>query len=164
MNDAPRSGIFAAAQGSPPSVRTVLLTSIGVACGIAAVGGLSSATGALFLLGSFGSSSVLLFGYPQHAFSRPRNVILGHFLCTLVGLVFVAIVGAGWLSMALAVGVATAAMMIARCVHPPAGANPIIVCLTLPGWRFLLFPTLAGALVLVAVGIAYHRLREARRI
>src|ERR1700741_5136428 len=39
------------------------------------------------VLGSFRASSVLGFGYPEAPFSQPRNVVVGHFLSSLVGLV-----------------------------------------------------------------------------
>ena len=55
----------------------------------------------------------------------------------------------------LADGSAIALMMLTRTVHPPAGSNPVIVFLLQPGWDFLLYPTLSGALLLVlAAGCA----------
>ena len=38
------------------------------------------------------------------------------------------------------------------------GSNPVIVFLSQPGWGFLLWPTLAGALLLVGVAIVYNNL------
>ena len=44
----------------------------------------------LFLAGSFGSSMVLLFGFPESPFAQPKNVFFGHLVTTLlVGVVFV---------------------------------------------------------------------------
>ncbi|NQD95480.1 HPP family protein, partial [Pseudomonas sp. CrR25] len=57
---------------------------------------------------------------------------------------------------ALAVGSAIALMMLTRSVHPPAGSNPVIIFLAQPGWDFLLFPTLIGALLLVLVALLYN--------
>ena len=42
----------------------------------------------LFLAGTFGSSMVLLFGFPESPFAQPRNVFFGHFVTTLVGVIF----------------------------------------------------------------------------
>ena len=42
----------------------------------------------IFLLASFGSSMVLLYGYPESPFAQPKNVFFGHFITTLVGLLF----------------------------------------------------------------------------
>jgi len=39
----------------------------------------------IFLAGSFGSSMVLLFGYPESPFAQPKNVFFGHLLTSLTG-------------------------------------------------------------------------------
>ena len=41
-----------------------------------------------FLAGSFGSSMVLLFGFPESPFAQPKNVFFGHLLTGLVGIIF----------------------------------------------------------------------------
>jgi CBS-domain-containing membrane protein len=115
------------------------------------------------VLGSFGASCVLVFGFPDVPFSQPRNVILGHLLSSLIGLAFTHAFGATWWSVGLATGSAIAVMMLTRTVHPPAGSNPVIVFLSQPAWSFALFPTLAGALLVVLIALLYHNLtRETR--
>lgn len=115
------------------------------------------------VLGSFGASCVLVFGYPDVPFSQPRNVLLGHLFSTLIGLTFMHLCGPNWWSVALAVGSAIAVMMLTRTAHPPAGSNPVIVFLMKPGWDFALFPTLAGAAILVLLALIFHNVtREAR--
>lgn len=111
---------------------------------------------ASLLLGSFGASCVLVFGFPDLPFSQPRNVLLGHVLSSLVGLLCLHLLGPGVWSLAIAVGSAIALMMFTRSVHPPAGSNPVIIFLTQPGWNFLLFPTLSGALILILVALLYN--------
>lgn len=61
------------------------------------------------------------------------------------------------MTIALAVGLAIAAMLLTRTTHAPAGADPLLVMLTLPGWSFLLTPVLLGTLVIVAVAWVFHR-------
>jgi CBS-domain-containing membrane protein len=112
--------------------------------------------GVLLALGSFGSSSVLLFAFPESVFSQPRSVVGGHFISSAAGLFFLYAIGPSWWSLAAAVAIATACMLISRSVHPPAGSNPIIVFLAAPQWSFLFFPTLVGALTLVIVAVIYH--------
>ena len=46
----------------------------------------------LFIAGSFGSSMVLLFGFPESPFAQPKNVFFGHLVTALVGVVFVTLV------------------------------------------------------------------------
>ncbi len=129
----------------------------GVFAAIAVLAYASFDLGVLLALGSFGSSSVLLFAFPDSHFSQPRSLIGGHVISSAVGLAALTLFGHHWWALGLAVALATALMMVTRTVHPPAGSNPIIVFLAMPGWDFLLFPTASGALALVAIGFIYHR-------
>ena len=52
---------------------------------------LSGTNYGLWIAASFGSSVVVVFGYPKNEFAQPKNVILGHLLCTLVGIIFVSL-------------------------------------------------------------------------
>ncbi len=148
----------------PPrvAVRQIILAWLGGVVAIAAVAWLADASQLPLVLGSFGASCVLLFGFPDSPFSQPRNVIAGHFLATLTGLVFLTLFGAHWWSMALATGTTIALMQVTRTVHPPAGSNPVIVMLTAPAWKFLLVPTLAGAVILVLVALVFNNLPRER--
>ncbi len=145
------------AQAPPrPSLRHIGISWLGGALAIAAAALATDMTGSPLVLGSFGATCVLVFGFPESPFSQPRNVIGGHFLASLIGLIFLTVFGAHWWSIALAAGTAIAAMQLTRTVHPPAGSNPVIVMLTAPGWSFLATPTLLGALILVLVAIAFN--------
>lgn len=139
------------------SVRDILLTSGGVALAILCVAWLTLLSNTVFVLGSFGSSCVILFCYPESRFSQPRNFVAGHFLSSLIGLSFLHLVGPQWWAMAVATGVVTATMMATRTLHPPAGSNPLIVYLMHSDWEFLWFPTLVGALVVQGVAVLYHK-------
>lgn len=132
----------------------VAFTGGAIAIGLIAL--LAQELHAALVLGSFGASCVLLFGFPDVPFSQPRNVVLGHLLSTLTGLAFLHLTGPHWWSIALAVGSAIAVMMFTRTVHPPAGSNPVIIFLLKPGWDFVLLPTLSGALLLVVVALLFH--------
>jgi CBS-domain-containing membrane protein len=149
----------------PPvaSSKTIWLAFVGGFVAIAVIALLARELKLALVLGSFGASCVLVFGFPDVPFSQPRNVVLGHTLSTLIGLGFIHLCGPQWWSVALAVGSAIAVMMLTRTVHPPAGSNPVIVFLMQPGWSFALFPTLVGAVILVLVALVYHNLtRDAR--
>jgi CBS-domain-containing membrane protein len=148
----------------PPrhSPRLIGIAALGGFSAIAAVAGLTSGLDEALILGSFGATCVLVFGYPDVPFSQPRNVVAGHVLSTLCGLIAVDVLGTSWWVAGIAVGVAIAVMMATRTVHPPAGSNPVIVFLAQPDWDFVFFPTLVGALVVVAVAVVYNNLsREA---
>ena len=146
-----------------PSYRTIALAWLGGVLAISAVAGLATGMSLTLVLGSFGASCVLVFGFPDVPFSQPRNVIAGHFISSLVGLVFLHIFGPQWWALALAVGSSIAIMMASGTVHPPAGSNPVIVFLSQPAWSFLWFPTLFGALLLVLVALVYNNLSRSAR-
>lgn len=153
----------AAGAGARAPNRRILQTGLGVFVALAVVGLLATHTRQAWLLGSFGATSVLLFGFPDVPFSRPRNVIGGHVLASAVGLLFLQLCGPGWLPMAAAGACAAMLMIWTDTVHPPAGSNPVIVFMALPDWSFLLLPTLAGACSLVAISWMYQRLARAGR-
>lgn len=54
-------------------------------------------------------------------------------------------------------------MAITGIIHPPAGANPIIIILGGYGWSYLVMPVLLGALIIVFFGIVINNLRETRQ-
>ena len=139
-----------------PKAQAVALAWLGGVIAISAVALLTEIASTPLMLGSFGASCVLVFAYPDVPFSQPRNVVLGHFICSLTGLIFLIVFGPHWWAAGLAAGTAIAAMMVTRTVHPPAGSNPVIVFLSQPGWSFLLFPTLAGALIVTAIALVYN--------
>lgn len=145
-----------------PSFRHITISWLGGFLAIGAVAYLATVSHSPLVLGSFGATCVLVFGFPESPFSQPRNVIAGHFWSSLVGLVFLTLLGAHWWSMALAAGTAIAIMQLTRTVHPPAGSNPVIVMLTAPTWEFLLTPTLLGALILVMVAVLFNNIPKER--
>lgn len=138
-----------------PARREWALAGLGVFIGLGVVAQLAALSGQPWLLGSFGASCVLLFGFPKGPFSAPRNVIVGHLLCSLVGLLCLWLFGPSWWALAAAGALATMLMLVTQTVHPPAGSNPVIVFLSDPGWYFLLLPTLLGAVLLVMLAKTY---------
>jgi len=141
-----------------PAPGHVLLAALGGFLAITCLAFAADVSGAILMLGSFGASCVLVFGFPETPFAQPRNAVVGHFLSSLIGLCWLHFAGPQWWSMAMAVATAIAVMMSTRTVHPPAGSNPVIVFLAASKWSFLLFPTLFGACLVTLVGIVYNRL------
>lgn len=145
-----------------PAWRQIALAFVGATLAIAAVAHLHSPS-ATMLFGSLGASSLLCFGFPDAPFSQPRNVVVGHVLCSALGVLFLQLGGDGPWSLGFAVGTACAVMMALRIPHPPAAANPVIVFLGGQSWGFVLFPTAAGAVVLFAVAWVFHALTRPGR-
>ena len=109
------------------------------------------------LIAPFGASSVLLFAAPDSTFAQPRNLVWGHLIASTVGLAVFWLAGVGLWQMALAVGAAIALMQLTRTVHPPAGADPLVIMLGGgASGTFLLFPVLAGVLSLLLIALVFN--------
>lgn len=138
-------------------LRTSLIAGIGGVLAIGGVGALTAYAHAPLIMAPFGASCVLLFSVPASPLSQPANVIGGHFVATLAGLLLRLILPNEWWAAAIAVGLAIAVMAALRVTHPPAGADPLVVFADDPGFGFALMPVLAGAMLLVAIAALYHR-------
>ena len=119
---------------------------------------LSNTNYGLWLVASFGSTVVVVFGYPSNEFAQPKNIFFGHLLTTLVGIIFVTFFEISFISIGLAVGVATMLMIAFKVTHPPAGGNPIAVMIGGVSLPFLVFPIMAGAITIIIGGIVYNSL------
>ena len=112
----------------------------------------------IFLLASFGSSMVLLYGYPESPFAQPKNVFFGHFTTTLVGLLFLYLFPIPiFLIIPLAVGVGVGLMILLNVTHPPAGGNPIIVIIGSVSFDYLFSPVITGSVIIIIFAIVINR-------
>ena len=111
----------------------------------------------IFLIASFGSSMVLLYGYPESPFAQPKNIFFGHLLTSLIGVIFVLLPLPIFISIPLAVGIGVSLMIILGITHPPAGGNPIIVIIGGASFNYLLSPIILGSIIVILFGIALNR-------
>ena len=112
----------------------------------------------VFLIASFGSSMVLLFGYPESPFAQPKNVFFGHLLTAVVGIFFLYLVPLPlYIILPLAVGFGVGLMIFFKVTHPPAGGNPIIVIMGSVSPDYLLSPVISGSIIILGFGIIINR-------
>ena len=112
----------------------------------------------LFLAGSFGSSMVLLFGYPESPFAQPKNVFFGHLLTAFVGVFFVNYIPLPiYINIALAVGAGVFLMILLSVVHPPAGGNPIMVIIGSASYEYLINPIIFGCIIILLLAILINK-------
>ena len=135
----------------------IAFATIGAVIAVSSLSYLADATRALMVLGSFGASTLLLFALPDATLAQPRAVIGGHLIASCIALICLAVFGPVWWAVGAATGLAVGCMMWTRTLHPPAGSNAIIVFYAKPSWGLLLFSTLAGTILLIAIAIIYHR-------
>ena len=112
----------------------------------------------VFLLASFGSSMVLLYGYPESPFAQPKNVFFGHLVTTLVGLVVLHFVPLPiFITIPIAVGFGVGLMILFNVTHPPAGGNPIIVIVASVSFDYLLSPVISGSIIIIVSAVIINR-------
>ena len=112
----------------------------------------------IFLLASFGSSMVLLYGYPESPFAQPKNVFFGHLVTAIVGLIVLHFVPLPlFITIPLAVGFGVGLMILFNVTHPPAGGNPIIVIVGSVSFDYLFSPVITGSIIIIISAIIINR-------
>jgi CBS domain-containing membrane protein len=112
---------------------------------------------------SMGASAVLLFVVPSSPMAQPWPIVGGNSLSALVGFATGQALGHGAIACGVAVGLAIAVMSITRSLHPPGGGAALtgVIGGSLvqeSGWLFPVAPVALDAVILVAIGWAFHRL------
>ncbi len=112
----------------------------------------------IFLIASFGSSMVLLYGYPESPFAQPKNVFFGHLVTATVGMFFLYLVPLPlFIIIPLAVGFGVGLMILLNVTHPPAGGNPIIVIMGSVSLDYLLSPIISGSIIILVFAIIINK-------
>jgi len=122
----------------------------------------------LAVVAAVGASAVLIFALPASPLAQPWSVFGGYVISALVGVAVARLVSYGPLAAGLAVGGAILAMLVLRCLPPPAGAVALFAVIggepvRSLGFGYVLSPVAANALVLVLLGLAINNLLARRR-
>jgi len=130
-------------------------------CGAAAIGIMvvasdMAATPLMWI--TFASSIALVLGSPETDAAKPHRVLGGHVICAASGILCTHLFGfAPWVA-AIAIGVSMLTMLRLDLFHPPAAASPIVIVTTGASPLFILSPSLAGAVLLIAFSWLCQRL------
>lgn len=150
---------------------------IGTFCGIALIEGVFkshtvfSSHGAPLIIASYGASAILCFNANVSPLAQPRNVLIGQFVSSLIGVCIEKLFSlseAGkehyWAGGALSVAVASVAMSILNCVHPPGGASALLPCTDARvrdmGWWYLPAQLVSSVLMIAAACVTNNVLRS----
>lgn len=123
----------------------------------------------IFLIGSFGASSVLIYGAIQSPLAQPRNLIGGHLISAVIGVtIFNFLPQIIWITAPLSVSLSIIAMQYTKTLHPPGGATALIAVIgsekikALSYW-YVLSPVLSGVVILLLVALVFNNLTAQRR-
>ena len=112
----------------------------------------------IFLLASFGSSMVLLYGYPESPFAQPKNVFFGHLVTASIGVFFVNLIPLPlYINIPLAVGFGVGLMILLNVTHPPAGGNPVIVIIGSVSLDYIFSPVITGSVIIIIFAFVINR-------
>ena len=113
----------------------------------------------VFLIASFGSTMVILYGYPESPFAQPKNIFFGHLSSSIIGVFFLYFVPLPiYILLPLAVGAGVGAMILFNVTHPPAGGNPIIVIMGSVSLDYIINPIIIGSIIILIFGVVLNRL------
>ena len=140
--------------------------------GIALIGLLNrnsiSSSDNLFLIGSFGASSVLIYGMINSPLAQPRNLVGGHIISAIIGVTMHKLIpNEIWLSSALAVSLSIVLMQITKTLHPPGGATALIANIGSSkiqslSYMYVLNPVLTGVVILLVVALIFNNITSHR--
>jgi len=112
----------------------------------------------IFLIASFGSSMVLLYGYSESPFAQPKNIFFGHLVTALVGITLSNFLTIPiYILLPVAVGLGVGLMIFLDVTHPPAGGNPIIVIIGGVSFDYLISPVILGSIIILIFGVILNR-------
>ncbi len=125
---------------------------------------------ALFLIGAFGASSVLLFGMTNSPAAQPRKLIFGSIISAFIGVSVYQLFSSTdyiWISPALAVSLSILVMQYTKTLHPPGGAIAMIANIGSEevremGYFYVINPVITGVLTLFVVSILIKNLSKNR--
>lgn len=122
----------------------------------------------VFLIGSFGASSVLVYGLIQSPLAQPRNLIGGHLVSAIIG-VTVQLYAPNilWITAPLAVSLSIVLMQVTKTLHPPGGATALIAVtgsaeIKNMGYWYVINPVLSGVLILLIVALVFNNMTTNR--
>ncbi|MEC4114210.1 HPP family protein [Myroides pelagicus] len=115
------------------------------------------------IMAPFGATCVLAFGVPDSPLAQPRNIIGGHILSSIIGLLCLTFLGTQWYSLAIGVGASIGLMLLTKTTHPPAGADPLVIILAGASWSFLLNPVLTGSLIITLIALLFNNISKLRK-
>lgn len=127
-----------------------------------------SGSDVVYMIGSFGASSVLIYGIIQSPFSQPRNLVGGHVISAIIGVTINKLVpDIVWISAPLAVSLSIIFMQITKTLHPPGGATALIAVTGSAqikglGYMYVISPVLIGVLILLLTALIFNNMTSSR--
>ncbi|MCJ8054454.1 HPP family protein [Shinella curvata] len=115
------------------------------------------------IVAPIGASAVLLFAVPASPLAQPWSIVGGNTISAFVGVTVSTLVRDPAIAIGLAVALAILVMSLTRSLHPPGGAAALTAVIggtavARAGFWFPIVPIGINSLILVLLGVVFHRL------
>lgn len=120
------------------------------------------------VIGSFGASAVLVYGAVNSPLAQPRNLIGGHILSAIIGVISFKLFSSNiFICSAFAVATSILIMQITLTLHPPGGATALIAVVGSEqihnlGFLYVLIPVTTGAFILLIIAVIINNIPKHR--
>lgn len=120
------------------------------------------------VIGSFGASAVLVYGAVNSPLAQPRNLIGGHILSAIIGVISFKLFSSNiFICSAFAVATSILIMQLTLTLHPPGGATALIAVVGSEqihnlGFLYVLIPVTTGAFILLIIAVIINNIPKHR--
>jgi len=120
------------------------------------------------VVGSFGASAVLIYGAVNSVLAQPRNLIGGHIISAIVGVISFKLFSSNiLLASAIAVSTSIFFMQVTLTLHPPGGATALIAVVGSEqvhelGFLYVLVPVFSGSIILLIIAVFINNIPKNR--
>ena len=111
-----------------------------------------------WLMFSFGSTTLIVLIFYESEFAQPSNIFFGHLLGIIIGILFNEFFGISFITLGLSVGTTVTLMIYLKIIHPPAAANPLIALFADVSLNYIVFPVIAGSILIVFLSVLINKL------
>lgn len=136
-----------------------IIAGIGALIGLSFIGLIAQSADTMMLIAPFGATAVLLFSAPNSPFSNPWNIFGGYVISSIAGAFVLAYTNVGWLPVGVGLGLTIMLMHWLKVIHPPAGANFLIVTQGHLSF-YLLEPLIIGLITLIIIAMSVEKIKK----
>ncbi len=122
----------------------------------------------LFIVASMASSAAVLYALPHSPLAQPWNLVGGHLVSALAGLLCSLFIPEPILAAGAAVGLAILTMEFLRCLHPPSASTALMMVLASSqlhdmGWQWAIYIVAINAGISLLLALVINNVLPGRR-
>lgn len=162
------SGLHVGETSAAEKLRSGLAGGIAVLVLMLALHYLPQTTHSLFIVASMAASATLLYAMPHSPLAQPWNLVGGHLVSALAGVLCGMLIPSPSLAAGAAVGSSILLMEFLRCLHPPSAATALMMVLGSSqlhdtGWQWAVYIVAINTALSLLLALAINNLLPGRR-